>query len=326
MNALPFVDMTAWTPYHENFSYPYGRLPKSLLISPSNIKNPFKTNHYYLFKTSKNNFPKQYWSEIIAYHIGTLMGLKVPPAYPAVHRSFMGEKKYGVAVEWFLKMPTSREFQAEALLHGGEWMQAWHNNYDTKKGKQHNLTTILAVCKILESIGGLKDWEKYWCEALCFDTVIGNTDRHHDNWGFIINMASTAKEYRFSPLFDNSTSLGYEWFERQYSRFNDSNYLLRYLNKGYHHMKYYDKELDKFGGEPHFNMLLLLCTHIPKAREWMVKILPSSDDILQLKDILYQYNTFKSIPEIYSLSEKKIEFTLKLIKTRITLIENTING
>jgi hypothetical protein len=44
---------------------------------------------------------------------------------------------------------------------------------------------------------------------LAFDTLIGNTDRHPDNWGLLVGLGA-APQYAMAPAFDNGTSLAYK--------------------------------------------------------------------------------------------------------------------
>ena len=78
MCIISFNDVTEWEIDEGNPSYPYGARPKMLLISNENIPEPFRQKYYYLFKTTMNRHPKQFWSEIIAYHLGMSMGLDIP--------------------------------------------------------------------------------------------------------------------------------------------------------------------------------------------------------------------------------------------------------
>jgi len=44
---------------------------------------------------------------------------------------------------------------------------------------------------------------------LALDTVISNTDRHHENWGLLVRGAAEgAREASLAPSFDHATSLG----------------------------------------------------------------------------------------------------------------------
>ena len=49
---------------------------------------------------------------------------------------------------------------------------------------------------------------------LVFDYIIGNTDRHLNNFG-IIRDASTLEWKRFAPLYDNGTSMGCDCYPDQ---------------------------------------------------------------------------------------------------------------
>jgi hypothetical protein len=41
-----------------------------------------------------------------------------------------------------------------------------------------------------------------------FDALIGNTDRHHENWGLIIGPSPTGSKTWLAPTFDHASSLG----------------------------------------------------------------------------------------------------------------------
>lgn len=43
---------------------------------------------------------------------------------------------------------------------------------------------------------------------LMVDALIGNTDRHHENWGMIVGTSSQSREIRLAPTFDHASSLG----------------------------------------------------------------------------------------------------------------------
>ena len=219
---FPLIDVSLWALDDEYGIYPFGARDKSLLISPENKQTYIINNHRYLFKESFSRYPHQFWCEVIAYHIGCLLGVNVPKAIPAI-RKVNGKTVYGALIEWFLSYSVN-EGQKQTLWHGGEWMKAIRPDYDTAKGKQHNLENVLTICKILT-----RNYYEYWLKTLFFDSVIGNTDRHHDNWGFIFDSSESVppKKYKckLSPVFDNGTSLGHEILENNFYKFNDNSYL-----------------------------------------------------------------------------------------------------
>lgn len=62
--------------------YPKGAREKTAYFSPeSPVSSVLKPNHQYLFKKSNHRYPWQFWMEIIAFRVGQLMGITVPPAY-----------------------------------------------------------------------------------------------------------------------------------------------------------------------------------------------------------------------------------------------------
>lgn len=46
--------------------------------------------------------------------------------------------------------------------------------------------------------------DKFW-DMFIIDSLIGNTDRHNGNWGFLLNKET--KELNFSPIYDCGSSL-----------------------------------------------------------------------------------------------------------------------
>jgi len=75
---------------------------------------------------------------------------------------------------------------------------------------------------------------------LLFDALIGNTDRHQDNWGLLwIHKADGGRSVRPAPVFDNGTSLGHEIIERKLTDFTDAERLSHYVNRGHHHIRWY---------------------------------------------------------------------------------------
>lgn len=237
------VDIADW-PFHEDYEvFPIGARDKTLRVCPAPSPYPFcLPGHKYLFKESMKSVrnpqqfrhPEQYWSEVIAFKIGRLMKVPVPPVFVAVN-SETGTP--GALIEWFVGYdPSARE----RFTPGGDHMQASIEGYDRDRGAQHNLLTILTLCRAL----GVQDWQEYWALCLCFDALIGNTDRHQENWGLI--WGSGEGEVRIAPFFDNGTSLGHEL---QHAKFvnlkKDINRLKAYVNRGKHHMKWHQSDAQR---------------------------------------------------------------------------------
>ncbi|NEP77182.1 MAG: HipA-like protein [Okeania sp. SIO3B3] len=133
---------------------------------------------------------------------------------------------------------------------------------------------------------------------LLLDAWIGNTDRHHENWGFIMNNSVS-----LTPTFDHASSLGRELLDSQKQNKTNNKTVKNYAAKSRSAM--YDKIGDKKA------MLTLdlfeqAAQKYPKAAIiWLENLAYiSAEDTLSL---------FNRIPKNY-ISEISIEFAQEILK------------
>ena len=340
------IDVANW-PADEYVVYPEGARDKSLIYCPENLPEKFlRPGHPYLFKHSNSNYPEQYWVEIFAFHLGKLIDITVPPAYVA----FDSDTNQSAAlIEWFMKSVTNIQEKKQSLrgrvllaavnvvlrvlpinvvrkvfdqiiekngeaieryVSGGDVMQRMIKNYDRKKGKQHNLESIMKYFHALEKAVDLQDgWIKEWAKMLTFDALIGNTDRHQDNWGLIWKYSPGGKIHvRMTPVFDNGTSMGHEMLPNKFHLFDDDAYIERYVLKGRHHMK---MNLRDGGRCNHGELLLKMMSRYPSIKSAMLNVLnfTGSDADMILREL-----TGCNVP--VPLSINRAEFMLKLLLYR----------
>lgn len=318
--ANQIVDISNW-PVHEEYEvFPVGARDKSLRICPADTAPEFCIpNHKYLFKEAiksakdprKDRHPDQYWAEVIAYKIGGLMGLSIPPAFVAIN-SDTGEP--GTIIEWFTGYDPNVK---ERFAPGGDYMQASIKGYDRDKGRQHNLTTIMTFSRALSQHASLShNWKEYWGMCLCFDALIGNTDRHQENWGVI--WEDSTNSVRLTPFFDNGTSLGHELFQDRITQcLTDDNMLNAYIRRGRHHMKWH---IDDNKRLPLIDGVAKYCEKYPNVAPLLAKHLSWNDD--ELETILNELTTFtiKS-----PLTTERAAFIHKLTCFRKELLLEVIN-
>lgn len=310
------IDIADWPGDDEFEIYPEGARDKSLLISPLNSGCAFLIpNHRYLFKHSfqKGNrcHPDQYWAEIIAYRIGCMLNIAVPPAFVAFDSR---NNLSGALIEWFLNYPDQPE---ERRVPGGDIMVDMIPGYDRKKGKQHNFAAIALYLGIVDKNFTLEsDWLAFWCDMLFFDAIIGNTDRHQDNWELLWNQVQ-ARHVRMSPVFDNGTSLGYEILESKMDDFFKPDKMKAYINRGRHHIRWQLK--DEFQCQ-HIDLLLQLALKFPRLQEriWQKLSLFMPD---QLHSILENF-TYYNVP--VPLSRKRADFICHLVISRYQAIKEQL--
>lgn len=249
------VNVACWDPDEEFEVYPEGARDKRLLRSPSgSIAGFLRPSHRYLFKESNQRYKDQFWAEIIAYRVASHLGVTVPPAFVAWNGE---DDKCGALIEWFLGYPNGPQ---EQYVPGGDYMTGLISGYERKKGEKHNFTSIQTLMTKLSEKGELEvDWRTWWCDTFLFDALIGNTDRHQDNWG-LVRHGNIA---RMAPVFDNGTSLGHEIFIQGMAKFDDTARLNRYIECGKHHVRWNEGD-DRM---QHAAMIKKLCQTDPKLQK-----------------------------------------------------------
>lgn len=311
------IDVANWKGDDEFEVYPAGARDKSLLISPSPCEYGFLIpNHRYLFKHSfkkkERTHPDQFWTEIIAYQIGCMLNIPVPPAFVSYDSD---NNVCGALIEWFLNYPDQPE---ERRVPGGDIMVNMIPDYDRKKGTEHNfivieryLTAITKLCTF-ES-----DWRIYWCDMLFFDALLGNTDRHQDNWELLWNQVQSER-VRMSPVFDNGTSLGYEILEPNMDLFYQQNKMKSYIKKGRHHLRW---QLSDAHQCQHIDLLLKLALKSPNLNDRINEKL-ALFDLDKLRSILERCTQY-AVP--VQLSNKRADFICHLVTSRYTAIKEAFN-
>lgn len=287
--------------------YPEGARPKFAVFSPEVVDETIlKPNWRYLFKRSDPRYPKQFWAEIIAHIIGNALDIPTPPAYVAYDRR---ADCYGALIEWFYND------SFESFVSAGNYFQRIDPLFDREKGKTHNYTDAIQVAGL--QLGSIAAAEKQFAEMFLLDTVIGNTDRHQENWGFIESHAgphayNTNK--KLCPWFDNGTSLGHErhmhivanWGDRQYRE---------YVMKGRNHMRHEKSSERRLS---HFDSLELISRDNDYITDHLVRTVSRvSEDTLEW---LMRALTSLNLMEDLSLDVERAEFIKRLILLRKSII------
>ena len=298
--------------------YPSGTRDKDAYFSPDNPKDEcIKPNWRYLFKLSRTtptaDFPWQFWCEIIAYRFGCVIGVDVPPTHIGLSKTYgEGVDTYAALIEWFY------DDKDKGYIHGGQLMESHIKDFDRLKGEKHNFKTIREMMNDYEGL------LKYWAEVLVFDTLIGNTDRHQDNWGWVVKRTKKGNEMLFdinmSPAFDNGTALCYEILEQNIDKYEDTNRLERYLTGRHakHHMKW---SLDEEGQLNFYEFMKKFAIDFPQVKLVMANHLSFTYE--QVEEVLAPLVEAVSDPK-YKLTRKRLDFVLKLIFSRKRILEETL--
>lgn len=262
-NPADIVSLEGWELDQEFPFGPQGAKPKRIVICPSPPPNSFLIGgHRYLFKEPTGARAMQIWSEVIAYEVARAVGVPVPPAFLAYGP---GNGAPGVLVEFFyghLGDPDSR------LIDGIERLQALRRQTDFRRG---SLKDNIDVCRLQM----VPDWRFWWARTLVFDALIGNTDRHSQNWGFLATPGTDGRlAFSMAPAFDNGTSLGFIIGESELDRFTQAERLRNFIHNGRHH---YGWTSGDHRSAQHIELCRLYGQHIGSTRAPMRRVLELSD-------------------------------------------------
>ena len=89
---------------------------------------------------------------------------------------------------------------------------------------EEELSDIMGVIEEIENLTKLNIIiqdnikEKFW-DMFIIDSLIGNTDRHNGNWGFLVNAKSSKAE--FTPIYDCGSCLNSKLADEEIDEFND---------------------------------------------------------------------------------------------------------
>lgn len=255
------VLLGAWARDEDFGVHPSGSKPKSMLICPEGPHDaPLIPGHAYLFKPAIGWRAQQMWSEVIAYRVGALVGLDVPPCFVGLNEQ-TGEP--GALVEFFYGFPG--EAEPARLVHASDALQRVRSSVGAER--PHNVRLNVAIRRALK----IQDAIEWWGRALVFDALIGNTDRHTQNWGFLVRPRPEGALYcALAPVFDNGTSLGYEQGEGKLKATWTLARLEAYLAKGNHHCGW-DASEDQ--ATPHLDLCGRFARTYPEAGAAMQSVI-----------------------------------------------------
>lgn len=130
------------------------------------------------------------------------------------------------------------------LVHGNELLTELDPQYPSGDTYHVSAHTVDAVFDVLTQSfvaapgsASLPDWLgafDLFIGYLLLDAVIGNTDRHHENWG-VLSTSTQPRKVELAPTFDHASSLGRELTDtgrtRKYGTARGAYRVDRYLDK-----------------------------------------------------------------------------------------------
>ncbi len=159
-----------------------------------------------LFKQARSNTGED-WAEKVAAELAQLLGLP-----HASYELATWQSQPGVISPSFLPPNT-------ALIHGNDILAGLVSSYPRDQGYRLSQHTITIVLEALRSPGlqlpltwtppaDITEAIPTFVGYLLLDAWIGNGDRHHENWGFVIRLPEGIP--CLAPTYDHASCLGRE--------------------------------------------------------------------------------------------------------------------
>ena len=174
---------------------------------------PEGRNRDWLFKHPRPG-TGEHWAEKLAAEIAEALHVQ----HGRVELAQFGDVRGTVSVS-FLD-------ERHSLFHGNQALSEIVGAYDTNlrfRQSNHTIDNILTALKVFVNCGeeSLLQFSKY----IVLDALIGNTDRHHENWALIEGWGKPEQDglstfnCSLAPSFDHASSLGRELSDRRREQF-----------------------------------------------------------------------------------------------------------
>lgn len=174
-----YTDITSWN--KKPYSSTGGTRAKNIYTNQEQKE--------YFFKGSKKlddgtfRYPMEFWSEIASSKIGQWLGFDLLDYNIAFDLN--DEQQIGCLSKSMV------EYTENRLSEGIDFLRGYDSNYNPNNDESRY--TFDFIKKTLGYFN-LTEFESKLIEMIIFDSIIGNSDRHQENWGFISKFKETIQE------------------------------------------------------------------------------------------------------------------------------------
>ncbi len=321
------------------------------------VENPDNHKDYY-FKTSlkkeQKDYKYEFWSEIIASEIGSLLGFNMLKYDIAYKNGDIGCISESMVTEGQNK-----------LTEGISYLTGYDVSYNPKHKDSKNQYSFQLIKNTL-SFYKIETFIHHIIEIIIFDSIIGNGDRHQENWGIITeyndviksieelakkdqknfierqlfsliktmskikknDIDSVVKDLQlifsvsgvFAPIYDSGSSLGREKEDEKIELLiKDSMMMEAYIRRGDAEIHWNGEKLN------HFDLIREInkeYTDVVRNTIENIKAKFSKDTI---QDIIQKIDM--NLPSqliMYKLPDKRKEFIIKLVTLRVEKLMSII--
>ncbi|WP_172899999.1 HipA domain-containing protein [Bradyrhizobium erythrophlei] len=259
-----------------------------------------------MFKVSTGWRIFQHWSEVISFQISQITG--GPACAPCFIAWDSKSNEVGVVVEFFYGHPQSGV--PARFLAGADLMRRAFEDFDSDTDGTHTWQNVQLICDAFQ----IQDPVSFWARLLAFDALIGNTDRHSENWGVLAHLVPGTNDLNFTmaPAFDHGTSLAYQVRESDLARESTSASISKHVARGTHHLRFSGQQAIR----GHFDLCQIVAETSASAKAAVAGMTTLSID--GVKNVLNECCAFR-LPEGVC-SQERADYLIKLIEARRTAL------
>jgi len=183
------IDFLDWI-VAEDTPYGSGASEKNWIV---NLESKEKGIFKFPKTKTDNTITGEYWAEKMAAEIANVIGLESAKVDIGIFQNRKGSMSYMILSE------------NEELIEGIHYITKIYPNYDGDRFEDTQSGDMYSIQMIMLSLDHYEELKRQFIRIPIFDCLIGNSDRHHNNWAVIKNVKTG--ELRISPVYDNGSSL-----------------------------------------------------------------------------------------------------------------------
>ena len=179
----------------------------------------------WLFKRPQRESSGEHWGEKIAAEVAGVLSIPCARVELAVLQEVRGS-----ATENFVH-------GNHALIHGNEILERVISPFGADAlnftRSDHTLANIfLALDRTFENSQQILEAKLQFARYLVLDALVGNVDRHSQNWGIIQEQSLQHGVRSLAPSYDHGSSLGRELRDQERKRLLNENRVAEYSGRG----------------------------------------------------------------------------------------------
>lgn len=272
----------------------------------------------YYFKTSLKkkviDYKYEFWSEVIASEIGNALGLDI------LHYDVAwNDDRLGCLSKSMI------DPKKEELQEGYKWLTGFDAGYNINDKDAY---TFQIIERLLTTRFKQECFIKDMIEIIVFDSIIGNEDRHQENWSIIVTnklvdkstifrkrKPVTETSYTFAPIYDSGSSMGRELSDEKVSQMlTDQVQLEAYIKRGQSEIHWEGEK----GKQKHLDLIYKVSESGYKEEvKDIINSIRTKYDAMAIADIINKIDD--CLPEehfLLKIPQTRKDFLIKLVSLR----------